>query len=79
MRSARERKYEGKTTEELLEENKDLTKTYKELLNTIRVMRKELEQYNEIKDKFEDQNRTFSVLYEKGIINEDGQLIEHIE
>ena len=42
-------------------------------------MRREFEHYNEIKDKFEDQNRTFSVLYEKGIISEDGQLIEHIE
>ena len=32
-----------------------------------------------IKDKFEDQNRTFSFFYEKSIISEDGQLIEHIE
>ena len=54
MRSTRKRKYEGKTVEELLEENKDHTKTNKELSNTIRVMRRELEHYNEIKDKFED-------------------------
>ena len=41
-KSAKKRKYEDKTTEELLEKNKDHTKTNKEPSNTIRVMKREL-------------------------------------
>ena len=79
VRSARKRKYEGKTEEELLEENKDHTKTNKELLKTIRDMKRELEHYNEVKEKIKDQNKTLATLFDKGIINDAGQIIENLE
>ena len=62
-----------------MEENKDHTRANKELSNTIRVMKRELENYNEMKEKIEDQNKTLAILFEKGVINNRGQLIEDSE
>ena len=39
-------------------------------------MRRELEHYNEIKDRLEDQNKTLAILFEKGIVDEAGQIIQ---
>ena len=42
-------------------------------------MKRELEHYNEIKEKIKDQNKTLVVLFDKGIINYAGQIIENLE
>ena len=61
------------------EENKEHSRANKELSNTIRVMRTELGVPNEKKEKYEEQNKTLSVLFERGYINEDGLSIEDHE
>ena len=60
----------------MLEKNKDHTKTNKELSNTIRVMKRGLAHYNEVNEKINDQNKTLAVLFDKGIINDAGQIIK---
>ena len=62
----------------MLEENKNHTKSNKELSNAIRVNKKELDHYNEIKDKISDQSKTLTVLFYKGIINNAGKIIENL-
>ena len=42
-------------------------------------MKSELEHYNEVKEKIEDQNKTLAVLFDKVIINDAGQIIENSE
>ena len=79
VRPTRKRNYEGKTVDEIQEENKEHSKINKELSNTIRIMRMELGALSEIKEKYEDQRKALAVLFERGYINEDGLPIDEHE
>ena len=61
------------------EENKEFWKTNIELSNTIRVMRMELGSLKEMKEKYEDKNKTLSILFERGYRNEHGLPIKEHE
>ena len=39
-------------------------------------MRRELEHYSEIKDRLEEQSKTLAILFEKGIVDEAGHIIQ---
>ena len=74
VRPTRKRKFEGKTPEELLAERNEYLKLNIDLAKTMEKMTKDWGELEEIKEKYHEQNRTLAELFDKGIIDGDGQI-----
>ena len=77
LRNPRKRKYDGKLPEELLSERNDYLKKVVEQGKTIEKMNKDLEDYTELKEIYEQQNETFHELFDKGIIDRNGKIVDN--
>ena len=77
LRNPRKRKYDGKVPEELLSERNEYLKKVVEQGKIIESMRRNLEDYEELKESYEQQTETFHELFEKGIIDRNGKIIDN--
>ena len=77
LRNPRKRKYDGKVLEELLSERNEYLKKVVEQGKIMESMRRNLEDYEELKESYEQQTETFHELFEKGIIDRNGKIIDN--
>ena len=77
LRNSRKRKYDGKVPEELLSERNEYLKKVVEQGKIMESMRRNLEDYEELKESYEQQTETFHELFEKGIIDRNGKIIDN--
>ena len=77
LRNPRKRKYDGKVPEELLSERNEYLKKVVEQGKKMESMRRNLEDYEELKESYEQQTETFHELFEKGIIDRNGKIIDN--
>ena len=77
LRNPRKRKYDGKVPEELLSERNEYLKKVVEQGKIMESMRRNLEDYEELKESYEQQTETFHELFEKGIIDRNGKIIDN--
>ena len=75
-RPTRKRKFEGKIPEELYTERIEYLKLNINLAKTMEKMRKDRGELEEIKEKYHEQNKTLAELFNKGIIDGDGEINE---
>ena len=77
IRPSRKRKFEGKTAEQLLEENEDFKKENNQLIATINNMKYDIQDYDRLKVEYEEQNKILAELFDEGVIDGEGNIIKH--
>ena len=77
LRPPRKRKYDRKLPEELLTERNDFFKKIMDQSKEMTKMSKELKNYEEAKEWFEQQTETLHELFERGLIDKDGRIVEN--